>query len=161
MNNKQLMVFISINLFLLNSIIKKQVMKKLITIMVVFLAFSSVYAGNADLFSVDKQAIQEEFADLNALEEFVVTNDYLALNDILAGDAYDLTAINVNTMGTTTTSDFVFQIEGFLWGFLCCPVGFFVIAVNENKDRDQKLSYWIGVAASTVIGAITTPVVIY
>ncbi len=150
--------FIPLNIYLLNTIIKKQVMKKVITIIVAFLAFSSVYAGDADLFNVNEQAIQEEFADLNALEEFVVTNDYLALTDIVESNAYDLSAINVNTMGASSSGDFAFQIEGFLWGFLCCPIGFFVVAVNKNKDRDQKLSYWIGVAASTVVSAITSPI---
>lgn len=128
-------------------------MKKLILIVVSFLSINC-FAGSADMFALDEQSLEQEFASLNALENFVVGNNHLSLNDIKQGNLFDLSAINTNSMGATSSSEFVFQWEGFLWGFLCCPVGFFVIAVNQNKDYDQKLSYWIGVAAGTFINII-------
>jgi hypothetical protein len=133
------------------------IMKKSLLLAVAFCLTTLTFAGNADLFKVDNQAINKEFASLTSLENFVASNNFVTLTDIQASNSFDLSGLNVNNMRSSSgEGEFAFKWEGFLWGFLCCPVGFFVIAVNKNKDHDQKLSYWIGVLASTVIGAIRT-----
>ena len=43
----------------------------------------------------------------------------------------------------------------FAWGFLCCPIGFFVIITNKDKDSSQKKSFWIGTITGVILGAIT------
>ena len=129
-------------------------MKRLFLITLSFIAINYSFAGNADLFDIDKQELQAEFAELSSLESYVVENNNISLKAIVDGDLFDLAAINVNSMAANSSSDFAFQWEGFLWGFLCCPVGFFVVAINKNKDHDQKISYWIGVGAGTVLNMI-------
>jgi hypothetical protein len=136
-------------------------MKRLFLLSLAFLAVNLTFAGNADLFRVDEQELNTEFADLSALENFVQSNNFISLHAIVDGNLYDVSAINISTMAASSQSSFAFQWEGFLWGFLCCPVGLFVIALNENKDKDQKLSYWVGVAAATVLSAITAPAYYY
>jgi len=134
-------------------------MKKSFLLAITLFLTSLTFAGNADLFSVDEQALKSEFAELTELENFVAENDFVTLVDIQANNSFDLSSLNVSEMGTSSgEGGFAFQWEGFLWGFLCCPVGFFVVAVNKNKDHDQKMSYWIGVAAGVVFSAITSPV---
>jgi hypothetical protein len=129
-------------------------MKKIFLLTAALFVAGFTFAGNAELFKVDEQALNNEFAGLSALENFVVDNNFISLNEIETGSMYDLTGLNVNTMGATSSGEFAFQWEGFLWGFLCCPIGFFVVAVNKNKDHDQKLSYWIGVAAASLFNII-------
>ncbi len=136
-------------------------MKRLLLLSLAFLAVNLSFAGSADLFRVNEQELNDEFADLSALENFVQNNNFISLHAIVDGNLYDVSTVNVNTMAASLQGSFAFQWEGFLWGFLCCPVGLFVIALNENKDRDQKVSYWIGVAAATVLSAITAPVYYY
>ncbi len=136
-------------------------MKKTLLLTISLFFASLTFAGNAELFSVDEQALNEEFADLSALENYVVENNFVSLTQIETGKMFDLSEINLKTMGTSSQSDFMFVWDGFLWGFLCCPIGFFVVAVNENKDHDQKISYWIGVAASTVLGALSSTTYYY
>ena len=46
----------------------------------------------------------------------------------------------------------------FAWGFCCCPIGFFVVAVNSNKDSNQKLSFWIGWGVSVVLSTISSAI---
>jgi hypothetical protein len=132
-------------------------MKKYFLLAIALFVTCFAFAGNADLFKVDEQALNNEFSDLSALENYVVANNFVSLNEIETGNLYDLSGLNVNSMGATSSGNFTFQWEGFLWGFLCCPVGFFVIAINESRDHDQKMSYWIGVAAGVVLSAITSP----
>lgn len=136
-------------------------MKRLYLLLIAFLAVNLSFAGNADLFHVNEQELNDEFADLNALENFVQSNNFISLHAIVDGNLYDVSAININTMAASLQGSFAFQWEGFLWGFLCCPVGLFVIALNDDKDRDQKVSYWIGVAAASVLSAITAPRIYY
>ena len=44
----------------------------------------------------------------------------------------------------------------FAWGFCCCPIGFFVVAINDDKTQEQKTSYWIGVIAGVVLDVISS-----
>lgn len=132
-------------------------MKKLLLVALSFFAITFLFAGSADLFKIDEVALEEEFASLTALEEVVKENDYISLNEIQRRNLYDVSAFNFGNLGEGfADGEFVFQWEGFLWGFCCCLVGFFVVAVNKNKDKDQKTSYWIGVAVSVALNAISS-----
>lgn len=132
-------------------------MKKYFLFTIALFVSCFVFAGNAELFKVDEQALNNEFSDLTTLENYVIDNNFISLNEIKSNNIFDLSGFNVSSLAMTSNSDYTFQWEGFLWGFLCCPVGFFVIAINEDRDHDQKISYWIGVAAGVVLSAITSP----
>ena len=115
------------------------------------------FAGNEALFSLDENQLNEEFSSLNKLEQYIIENNSSSMNDLNLAEFLAKEGINLNMMDVNALDDLDFQWEGFLWGFLCCPVGFFVIAINEEKTRDDKISYWIGVAVSSVISAISAP----
>jgi len=119
------------------------------------------FAGNESLFSIDEDQLNNEFSSLNKLEQFLVENKVNSMNELSINEFLTKEGININMMHVNAASDLDFQWEGFLWGFLCCPVGFFVVAINEEKTRDDKISYWIGVAAGSIIGAITSAQVYY
>jgi hypothetical protein len=137
-------------------------MNKLLFLAIFLLPATVSFAGNAELFKVDESSINEKFSELTELENFVVSNNFISLNDIVENNVFDVSKININTMAANAgSSSLEFAWDGFLWGFLCCPIGFFVVAINDDKTTDQKTSYWIGVAASVVLSAITTPVYYY
>ncbi len=125
----------------------------------VMLSFSFVYATNtASLFQYDKASVESEFSELNQLEQYVHNHE--------SGSIRNMEHLS-KVMGVmqddeeAASSDNGFAMDdmdwgAFAWGFCCCPIGFFTVAINSNKTNDQKLSYWIGVGVSTVLSAIST-----
>ncbi len=108
----------------------------------------------------DAVAFEAEFDELNEVEELVVTNEITSLEELSSLDAsIDMTSFkSVNSVeGTQGFQWSNFDWPSGLWGFLCCPIGFFVVITNKNKTSDQKTSFWIGLAASVVLSAITSP----
>ncbi|PID93448.1 MAG: hypothetical protein CSA95_07750 [Bacteroidetes bacterium] len=110
--------------------------------------------GKSHLFDLDESALEVQFEELSVLENFVLENGNVTAIS-LKDNGFDMAGYAFNT---NMTSDLDFQWEGFLWGFLCCPVGFFVIAIDKDETRDNKISFWIGVGAGVVLSAITSPI---
>jgi hypothetical protein len=136
-------------------------MKKLILAfsMLVFAASGTTYALELNSFNVDEEFAIAEFAELDELEATVQTanletmtyqeivaksefNEALFLRDGISGD--DGGGFSLDDMDWAS----------FAWGFCCCPVGFFVVAINKNKDKDQKVSFWIGYGSRWVLNLI-------
>ncbi len=132
-------------------------MKKIALLLFMSLFTVTLFAGNSDLFNLDETALEVQFQELTTLENFVLSNDNVTYID-LADKGFNMAGYAFNT---NMDSGMEFMWEGFLWGFLCCPVGFFVIAINSNETRDNKLSFWIGVGAASVLSAITSPIYFY
>jgi len=129
-------------------------MKKLFTfIMALFLTASAVQANNADLFQLDEQTLKVEMAELDQLEEYVTENN------MQWEDFQGIDKINFDASASLMAADFSFDNMdwiSFAWGLICCPVGFFVVAINDDKTKDEKTSYWIGVIAGVVLGGISS-----
>ncbi len=63
-------------------------MKRLLLAMVAcFVFLSSSYATNADLFELNEEKINTEFADLNELETYVSMNENVTIHTIYAENA--------------------------------------------------------------------------
>lgn len=123
--------------------------------MVLFVAFAQASAGS--YFNENLNAIETEFQELSNLESAVLANPGM---DFAMATEENLVSSNfANASELSVVSSLEFDIASFLWGFLCCPIGVFVVALSDNKTSDQKNSFWIGVAASVVLNAITAPVV--
>ncbi len=129
-------------------------MKKVLLIFFMSLFTVTLFAGNTELFNLDETALEAQFQELTTLENFVLSNTNVTAID-LNSNGFDMAGYDFST---EMASNFEFMWEGFLWGFLCCPVGFFVIAIDDDEPKDNKMSFWIGVGASVVLSAITTPV---
>ena len=43
----------------------------------------------------------------------------------------------------------------FAWGLLCCPVGFFVVVTNKDKEQAQKTSFWVGWLTAVIINTVS------
>ncbi len=114
------------------------------------------FGGNAALFSYDADELQSEFTDLQSLETMVIANQNLTIADFEQMDVDWLNRIDLEKMKTTSPVQAMFGIEdmdwtAFAWGFCCCPVGFFTIAIKDDKSDDEKISFWVGFGVSVVI----------
>jgi len=134
-------------------------MKQFLTIAFFLLvASSSSFAINADLFQIDDQAIQTELSELTQLESLVAENPALTFNEISSSLDFELESNSYALMASKFTLDDM-EWGPFLWGFLCCPVGLFVVVTNDSSTKDEKTSYWIGVATSVVLSGITNAII--
>lgn len=134
-------------------------MKQFLTIaFFLLMASSSSFAINADLFQIDDQAIQTELSELTQLESLVAENPALTYNEISSSLDFELESNSYALMASKFTLDDMEWIP-FLWGFLCCPVGLFVVVTNDSSTKDEKTSYWLGVAANVVISGIVNIIV--
>lgn len=72
----------------------------LIALIAVLVSLQPLMAGEADDFKFDRQQVQDEFADLNRLEQTVVQNDFMSLfelkdNNLLGAE---FASMNLGTM---------------------------------------------------------------
>lgn len=117
-------------------------MKRLYILPLVFLfTFSSnLFAGNADLFSYDEDAVSSELADLTELENYVWTNPAATLsslteegNSLLDG----LKLFSPFAMGMELEPPL--GIPSFLWGCVFGVVGVaLVYFIAEDSDETKK-----------------------
>ncbi len=133
-------------------------MKKvtLLLMMAVF-AISTAFAGNANLFSYNQDELNQEFEQLNALEGYVLANQGVAISDVENNPLFG--TMDFSGMKHSSPMGAMFSIEdmdwiAFAWGFICCPVGFFVVAIDDDSSKEEKISFWIGAIVSAVLGSI-------
>lgn len=133
-------------------------MKKvtLLLMMAVF-AISTAFAGNANLFTYNQDELNQEFEQLNALEGYVLANQGVAITDVENNPLFG--TMDFSGMKHSSPMGAMFSIEdmdwiAFAWGFICCPVGFFVVAIDDDSSKEEKISFWIGAIVSAVLGSI-------
>ena len=137
-------------------------MKKIITSMALILMLSGLtIAGNSSLFSYDKSELETEFAEIQLLEDMVLSNHDLTINDFQNMEIAWLDNVDLEVMKSTSPVNAMFSIDdmdwgAFAWGFCCCPVGFFVVAIDDSASQDSKTSYWVGVIVNAVLSAVST-----
>jgi len=132
---------------------------KFFTFLVILLfTVFSLSASQSSLFSYNADELEAQFQELNELENNI-QNSHDLNYDNLIGSGVCLN--NSSTSGIESSSFSIDDMDwgAFAWGFCCCPIGFFVVAINDEKTNDQKLSYWIGVGVNVALNAISTPFV--
>ncbi len=134
-------------------------MKKLFVILLFFSTCLSSYAGNADKFSYNADELQNEFSDLQSLESMFIGNQNLTIADFEQMDIDWLNRIDLENMKCASPVQAMFGVDdmewgAFAWGFCCSPIGFFLVAISDEKSNNEKLSYWIGVVISSLLGSI-------
>jgi hypothetical protein len=121
---------------------------------IIFLSLFSLTLS-ASNYSFNEEELNQEFAELNKIEKEVIESNFdvttihnLSLNA-------DINVLNAEPVAIAQTNELYMDWGSFAWGFCCCPIGFFVVAVNRDADNDMKASYWIGVAASIAVDVVT------
>ena len=136
-------------------------MKKISTLLMAFAFIFNVSASNADLFSYDLTDINTELNDLEIVENLIDQNQNSTVEEI------NTQIIKNNLLSSSFETNYNSSLAlraglidemdwaSFAWGFLCCPIGFFVIITNKDKDSSQKKSFLIGTITGVILGAIT------
>lgn len=137
-------------------------MKKLLLIAGVFAVFSTqAFAGTADLFDLNEEAIVAEFAELTELENFVADNEGFTLsmlnedNALTANLSFDAN----NVLSSLSMFEPPLGIPSFIWGFCLGWVGILVTyLVTDDKEETKKAL--IGCIVGALAGVIIYFVVI-
>ena len=136
-------------------------MKKISTLLLAFAFIFNVSASNADLFSYDLSEITTELSDLEVVENVIAQNQNSTVEEIntqIIKNNFLSSSFETNyNSSLALRAGLIDEMDwgSFAWGFLCCPIGFFVIITNKDKDSSQKKSFWIGTITSVILGAIT------
>ena len=131
-------------------------MKKIIVILLFVIPFTSFSSNLSDLFTVDREKIQNELSELTKIESFVKANtvDFntaYSLNPSL----FNLTSgtLNTNSTGFMVYGEPPLGIPSFVWGLCCGFAGIGIVYfITEDGDETKKALY--GCVTSTVIGGV-------
>jgi len=123
-----------------------------------FIAISfalKTYSANTDLFTYDKERINTDFKELSEIEKYTIENNYPSYVEVNRFKEINYCSSNLNPQNTLGLFPDKMDWGSFAWGFCCCPIGFFVVAINKDKDSIAKESYWTGVVVNVVLSAIS------
>ncbi len=136
--------------FLSHSFFKTLTMKKnlLIAALAMFFSCQGLLANQADDFKYNKQQVQDEFADLNRLEQTVVDNSFMTLSEMQQNNMIATQFSNLNLAGSMM-GDPALGIPGFWWGCVFGPVGILAVYVITDNDRSEVKKALTGCLVST------------
>lgn len=134
---------------------------RLLTLFLVLGTSLTSFASTADLFAFNEDAIEAEFSEISAFETFVVENNGMSYADMQATGALSQFSLDFNTFDASAAPMFGFEDvdwTSFLWGFCCFPcgaiIGVFTVLLNDDKDSDSRMSYFIGAGVGFLVSTI-------
>ncbi|MFA5973094.1 MAG: hypothetical protein WC780_12145 [Lentimicrobiaceae bacterium] len=112
-------------------------MKKILLIaaMAIFMSCQGLWANQANDFKYNKQQVQDEFSDLNLLEQTVIDNSFITLSEMQSKNILSSKFSNLNL--TTMMMEPALGIPGFWWGCVLGPVGILVVYLVTDNDRPE------------------------
>ncbi len=125
----------------------------LLTLFAVFFSATALLAGQADDFKIDRQKVQDEFADLSRLEQSVVVNDYLTLSEMKDNNLLSAEFASMN-LSSSMMMDSALGIPGFWWGCIFGPIGILVVYLVTDNDRDEVKSAFTGCIVGTAVSVV-------
>jgi len=137
-------------------------MKRISTLMFALAFMFNASASNADLFSYDLSEISTELSDLEVVENVITYNQNSTIEEInkkiinnnFLSSSFD-TNYNSSLMSRNAFTLDDMDWGAYAWGLLCCPVGFFVVVTNKDKEKAQKTSFFVGWLTAVIINSIT------
>lgn len=125
----------------------------LLTLFAVFFSVTALIAGQADDFKIDRQKVQDEFADLSRLEQTIVVNDYLTLSEMKDNNLLSAEFASMN-LSSSMMMESALGIPGFWWGCIFGPLGILVVYLVTDNDRDEVRSAFTGCIVGTAVSAV-------
>lgn len=122
----------------------------LLTSLAFLLSFNVALASGKD-FKINELKLVEAFAELDAIDASIESSG-LSFEQVALEHSLAVNALEASPLAPNFGFDDM-DWGAFAWGFCCSPVGFFVVAINSNKDNDQKASFWIGFVVILVLAA--------
>lgn len=128
-------------------------MKKLLILasMLILIGVGKTMANQADLFSYDAVTVENQMAQLDQLEGYVLDNPGITLGDMTSnGNALASLVSGPNGIGGFNgINEKVFGVPSFLWGCVFSWVGVLVVYL-VSQDKAETKSAIIG----CVVGAV-------
>lgn len=133
-------------------------MKRILPLMLLCcsLLATPAFAGSADLFSYDKQEIENEFESLTQLESYVKCNDGITLSKLVDSNSPMVSGIAFGSPYALSSflDDAPLGVPSFWWG--CCfgVAGIAVVYFVTEDDEETKSAFKgcvIGTLASAVL----------
>ena len=132
-------------------------MKNLILTLVFMSALVfNMKANDADLFNLDYNAVQTEFAQLNQIGDMVAANPELTYSSLLETNSNLVESTNLagNSALPIGSGDPVLGITSFLWGCVLGVIGMAVVYIASDQDMSEtKKSLW-GCIVGYVVGGV-------
>lgn len=130
-------------------------MKKflLIATMAILCTCQGLMAGQADDFNYNKQQVQDEFADLNLLEQTVVENSFMTLSEMESKNMINSRFGNLN-LANNLMMEPALGIPGFWWGCIFGPLGLLAVYVITDNDRAEVKKALTGCLVSTGVNIL-------
>lgn len=112
----------------------------------VCMVIGGAFANNASLFQLDEQSIENQFADLNELENIIEANEGITLSGIQNGELNLSPELNAKVKGLSDGMNLMeppLGIPGFWWGCVLGPLGILLAYLLSDQDRDEtKSALW-------------------
>ena len=120
-------------------------MKKILLIatMAIFMTCQGLLANQADDFKYNDQQVQDEFADLNSLEQTVVDNNFMSLSEMESNNMLSAKFSNLNLTGSMMMEP-ALGIPGFWWGCVLGPIGVLAVYLITENDKTETKKALIG-----------------
>jgi len=129
--------------------------KNVLTIIaIIFMSYASI-ASNSDLFKIDFNAVNQEFTELNIVEDMVVANPDLTYSSLSISDAGLIESLSLvpNSAVPLANGNAVLGIPSFWWGCGLGLVGVGVVYFLTDKDSSEaKKALWGCLVGSLVWG---------
>ncbi|MBN1949813.1 MAG: hypothetical protein JW801_01330 [Bacteroidales bacterium] len=133
--------------------------KTMFTLVLGMLALNLSFAGSADLFSYNSDAVNKDLQPIQELELYVAGNPTVTLAELQAeenGLISDLNLVgNSSGMSTSLSGEPALGIPGFWWGCVIGPVGILVVHLVAEDSAETKKAIW-GCLASYGASALIT-----
>ncbi len=112
-------------------------MKKILLIaaMAMFMTCQGLWANQSDDFKYNQKQVQDEFSDLNLLEQTVIDNSFITLSEMKSQNMLADKFGNLNL--TTMMMEPALGIPGFWWGCVLGPVGILVVYLLTDNDKPE------------------------
>jgi len=130
-------------------------MKKFLLIVTMAILFTcqGLMAGQADDFNYNKQLVQDEFADLNLLEQTVVDNSFMTLSEMESKNMISSRFGNLN-LANNLMMEPALGIPGFWWGCIFGPLGLLAVYVITDNDQAEVKKALTGCLVSTGVNIL-------
>ncbi len=130
-------------------------MKKILILasMLMLIGIGTTMAGQADLFRYDAVTVENQMAQLDQLEGYVLNNPGITLGEMSAtGNNFAALVSDPNGVkGFNMTNERVFGIPSFLWGCVFSVAGVAVVYFVGGQDMAETKMAIIGCVVEGVL----------